>query len=62
MKNPPKSYEAAMKELEELVTDLQSDMVNIDQLAEKSKRAAALIKWCKDKLRSTEKEVEKIFD
>jgi exodeoxyribonuclease VII small subunit len=62
MKNAPKTYEAAMQELEKLVADLQSDMVNIDELAEKSKRAASLIKWCKEKLRSTENEVEKIFD
>ncbi|MCB0663838.1 MAG: exodeoxyribonuclease VII small subunit [Saprospiraceae bacterium] len=62
MKKVPKSYEAAMQELEQLVADLQSDMVSIDHLAEQSKRAAELIKWCREKLRNTEQEVEKIFE
>jgi exodeoxyribonuclease VII small subunit len=54
------SYSGAMAELEEIVASIESEDVDVDVLAEKMKRAAVLIKFCKDRLKNTEEEVKKI--
>jgi exodeoxyribonuclease VII small subunit len=54
------SYSGAMAELEEIVESIESEDVDVDALAEKMKRAAVLIKFCKDRLKNTEEEVKKI--
>ena len=51
------SYDAAMQELQNIVTLLQSDSVGIDDLADKVKRATELIQLCKEKLRETEEAI-----
>ena len=55
------SYENAMKELQMIVDQLQEESIGIDELSEKVKRAADLIKYCKEKLRSTDKDLNNIF-
>ena len=55
------SYENAMKELQMIVDQLQEESIGIDELSEKVKRAADLIKYCKEKLRSTDKDLDNIF-
>lgn len=55
------SYEKAMHELQEIVDQLQEDAIGIDELSEKVKRAAELIQFCKEKLRTTESDVKDIF-
>ncbi len=56
------SYESALSELQELVTDLQGEAVSIDDLSQKAKRAAELIKFCREKLRHTDQELKGLFD
>jgi len=56
------TYEAAMTELQKIVTDLQSETIGIDELSEKVKRAAELINFCKAKLRSTEEDISQFFE
>ncbi len=56
------SYESALSELQELVTDLQGEAVSIDDLSAKAKRAAELIKFCREKLRHTDQELKGLFD
>jgi exodeoxyribonuclease VII small subunit len=51
------SYEAAMQELQTLVSHLQNDQIGVDALAEKVRRASDLIKLCREKLRQTETDV-----
>ncbi|MEM1214959.1 MAG: exodeoxyribonuclease VII small subunit [Bacteroidota bacterium] len=53
MSNPP-SYEAALQELETILQDLQGEQTSIDELTARSERAAELIAYCREKLRSTE--------
>ncbi|MGB0838585.1 MAG: exodeoxyribonuclease VII small subunit [Chitinophagales bacterium] len=48
------SYEAALTELQTIVEAVESEDVGVDELATKVERAAALIKYCQTKLRSTE--------
>lgn len=56
------SYEAAFTELQELISDIENGEISVDQLSEKVKRASVLIQFCKDKLRATELDVEKILE
>ncbi len=55
------SYENAIKELEEIVTQIESEEISIDELSEKVKKASELIKLCKTKLFNTEEEVNKVL-
>ena len=55
------SYEKAMQELQGIVDQLQEETIGIDDLSEKVKRAAKLIQFCKEKLRSTDADIKNIF-
>jgi exodeoxyribonuclease VII small subunit len=54
------TYETAFTELEAIMQDLQEDRISVDELTAKVKRAAELIAFCNEMLRSTEAEVSKI--
>jgi len=56
------SYKSAMEELQIIVDKLESKAVDIDELTESVKRAAELVAFCQNKLRSTEKEMKTLFD
>jgi exodeoxyribonuclease VII small subunit len=56
------SYEKAMEELQEIISDLQAETVSIDQLSDRVKRAAELIDFCKNKLRTTEEDVNRLLE
>ncbi len=55
------SYEEAMKEIEAILARIESEELDIDELAEKVRRVSALLKFCRDKLNKTNEEVEKIL-
>ena len=55
------SYTDAFEELQELVSLIERGEISIDELSEKVKRAAVLIKICKAKLVSTEEDVNQIL-
>ncbi len=55
------SYEEAYEELQSITASIEHESISIDQLAEKLKRAAALIQYCQARLRLTESEVDKII-
>ncbi len=54
------SYEAAYEELQEIVTRIEEGDIGVDELAAKVKRAAELIKFCKEKLKSVEEDVNQV--
>ena len=54
-------YEAALKELETIVRQMENDQLDIDTLGEQLKRAQALIKFCRDKLTKTDEEIKSIL-
>ena len=54
-------YEAALKQLQEIVEKLESGQMDIDALGKKIKNAQTLIKMCKDKLTKTEEEINAII-
>lgn len=55
------SYTQAFEELQEIVTEIEQGEITVDELSEKVKRAAHLIKICKAKLSTTEEDVAKIL-
>ena len=56
------SYSESLKKLEALLHQLESGESDIDQLSSKVKEAAELIRFCKEKLRSTENELQQFLD
>ena len=54
-------YEAALAELQSIVSKMENDELDIDQMSEQLKRAQELIKLCKDKLTKTDEEIKKIL-
>ena len=55
-------YEDAVKQLEQIVRQMETGELDIDQLSEQLKKAQQLIKLCREKLSKTEKEIEDILD
>ena len=56
------SYEEAMEELQKIADQLQEETIGVDELSERVKRAAELINICKAKLRSTEADIQGLFE
>ncbi|WP_304342776.1 exodeoxyribonuclease VII small subunit [Chryseobacterium koreense] len=54
-------YTDAFEELQQIVEEIEDGSISVDQLSEKVKRAAELIKVCKKKLTATEEDVNKIL-
>jgi exodeoxyribonuclease VII small subunit len=55
------SYSEALKELEEILSEIENDEPDLDLLSVKVKRATFLIKECKLRLRKTSEEIESIL-
>ena len=58
--NETMKYEEALAQLEGIVRKMESNELNIDEIAAQLKTAQQLIKFCKDKLSKTEAELSKI--
>jgi exodeoxyribonuclease VII small subunit len=55
------NYTAAFEELQRIVSEIEQGEISVDELSEKVKRAAQLIRICKTKLTTTEEDVNKIL-
>lgn len=55
------NYTDAFDELQQIVSDIEDGEISVDELSTKVKRASELIKICKNKLVSTEKDVAEIL-
>ncbi len=55
------TYTAAFEELQRIVADIEQGDIPVDELSEKVKRAAELIRICKLKLSTTEEDVNRIL-
>ncbi|PZP43330.1 MAG: exodeoxyribonuclease VII small subunit [Pseudopedobacter saltans] len=55
------NYTEAFDELQDIVTALEAGDVSLDDLSAKVKRAAILITICKEKLSSTDEDVNQIL-
>lgn len=59
--NENPNYAQAFEELQRIVSEIEEGQISVDDLSEKVKRAALLIRICKSKLSSTEEDVNKIL-
>jgi exodeoxyribonuclease VII small subunit len=55
------SYNEALQELETILERIQDQDLDVDYLSSNVKRASELLRLCKQKLRATETDVEKIL-
>jgi exodeoxyribonuclease VII small subunit len=53
-------YEDAVTELEEILDALSDDDINVDELAERVKRATELVKVCRKRIAAARLEVKEI--
>ncbi|MEN8202575.1 MAG: exodeoxyribonuclease VII small subunit [Bacteroidota bacterium] len=56
------SYEASIKEIEEILEKIENGNLDVDELAGKVKRVTELLKICRDRLHKTEAQIDKILD
>ena len=57
----PASYEAALEELEQLVAQIESGQLPLEQLLTGYQRGAELLRFCRDKLEVVENQI-KVLD
>jgi len=55
------NYTQAFEELQAIVNEIERGEISVDELSEKVKRAAFLIRICKNKLMTTEADVSRIL-
>lgn len=56
------SYSEAIAEITDILSQIEKGELDVDDLTEKVRRVTFLIKICKSKLTSAEKEIETILD
>jgi len=56
------TYNEAYSRLQEILSLVESNQLDVDQLSEKLKEAAELLKLCKEKLFVANEETKKILD
>lgn len=61
MNDTEPNYQEAFEELQLIVSEIEQGEISVDELSDKVKRAAHLIKICKTKLSTTEEDVNVIL-
>ena len=56
------SYNEAINEIEDILSKIENEELDVDELSSKVKRVSVLIKKCKKKLTETEDQVQKILE
>jgi exodeoxyribonuclease VII small subunit len=59
--NKKPSYTEAISEIEAIIAKMENEELDVDELTQQVKRVSFLIGFCKEKLRNTEEEVDKIL-
>ncbi|MEY2949987.1 MAG: exodeoxyribonuclease VII small subunit [Saprospiraceae bacterium] len=55
------TYEKAYEEIQEIAQAMESEQINVDELAEKAARAQKLIQFCREKLRTIQTSLEEVY-
>lgn len=58
--NEPTGYAEAMREVETIISELDSNSVDVDVLAAKVERASFLINWCNERITSAQLTVDSL--
>ena len=61
MESSEQTYNQAIEELERILSQLRSDNCDVDTLAERTRRAAQLLKGCRQRLTATEEELAAVL-
>lgn len=62
MSDKKPSFNKAVEELENILEQIESGELDVDDLSGKVKRASELLRLCQSKLRETEEEIDKIIN
>ena len=62
MKDDNFNYAKALKEIEQILVNIQNKEIEVDLLTKEVGRAAELIKKCKQKLRETEDKINDLLE
>lgn len=57
---PPKTFEAAIDELEQILADVEREEVSLEQSVTRFERGAFLLKWCRSTLNDAEQRIQKL--
>lgn len=60
--DPPASYEAAVAELEQLVSAMEGGQMPLDDLLDSYRRGAVLLEFCRQRLKAVEDQVKVLED
>ena len=60
-KNETLTYASAYAELERILSEIQNEEINLDEMTKAVRRAKELIQFCQARLRNLESEVAEIF-
>ncbi len=55
-------YSKSIQRLEEIITKIESEEIDVDELSDRVKEAVKLIDTCKTKIEKAEIEVKKVVD
>ena len=55
-------YSKAIERLDEIISKIESDDIDVDELALRVKEAVSLVKMCKSKIDKAEMEVKQVVD
>ena len=55
------NYSKSLKEIEEIVKQIESGELDVDKLADKVRKGTKLIVQCREKLRTTEEDLDRIL-
>lgn len=55
-------YSKAVKKLDEILAKLETEQIDVDELADNVKEAVNLLKVCKNKIEKAQLEVKKVVD
>ncbi|MCC7076162.1 MAG: exodeoxyribonuclease VII small subunit [Acidimicrobiia bacterium] len=56
----PRGYGEAIAELEQILAEIEHDDVDVDRLAERVRRAAELLTFCRTRITDTRFEIERV--
>lgn len=62
MSDEQPKFGEALRELEQIVRAIESDEVDLDELADKVDRASELVQFCRERIDATELRVRSIID
>lgn len=62
MAKKEQTYKQAIAEVEKILADLESNSMDVDEMADAVKKAMDLLAFCKKKLRDTEEDIIKLME